>query len=86
MGKVGIWMYQNGGGDVIEQKLVNHLRDLGHEVTTNLNLRYSVAKNGAIYCGETNMYELDAFLVIMLVNKLNTKYICMNKLINMFNV
>ncbi len=61
MGKVGIWMYQNGGGDVIEQKLVNKLQESGHEVITNINLRYAVAENGKILFNGENLYELDCF-------------------------
>jgi ribosomal protein S6--L-glutamate ligase len=88
MGKIGIWMYQNSGGDIVEQKLVTKLRNMGHEVITNLNLRYSVAKNGAIYCGETNMYELDVFFSynageqtqyqVYMYEQLDKKIVCIN--------
>jgi len=36
---VGIWMYQNGGGDKIEEKLVSKLREREIKSITNLNLR-----------------------------------------------
>ena len=61
MGLVGSWMYQNSGGDVIEQKLINILNDMGHEVVTNLNLHNSYASEGKLICNGINMYDLDLF-------------------------
>ncbi len=59
--KVGIWMYQNGGGDKIEKKMVKKLKDRGIDVVTKLNLRNGYAKNGHIKCNGINMDDLDCF-------------------------
>jgi len=61
MGRVGTWIYQNSGGDVVEQKLLSILKDMGHEVITNLNLFHSTATAGKLICNEINMYDLDVF-------------------------
>ncbi|WP_319381356.1 hypothetical protein [Thiomicrorhabdus sp.] len=58
---VGIWMYQNGGGDVIEQKMVEKLRERGIDCVTGLDLRFAEVHNGAMMCKGTNMLELDLF-------------------------
>ena len=47
---VGMWMYQNGGGDKIEKKIVSKLKERDIEAITGLNLRYAVAENGKIIC------------------------------------
>jgi len=59
--KIGMWMYQNGGGDVIEKKLVKKLNKKGIEVVTNLNLRDAVVKNGTISIGNQKLNNLDLF-------------------------
>ncbi len=61
MRKVGLWMYQNGGGDVIEKKIVEKLRERGIESVTGLDLRFAEAENGAMMCKGTNMLDLDLF-------------------------
>ncbi len=61
MGRVGMWMYQNGGGDRIEQKMVSLLQDLGHEVITGINLRNAVAESGKMFWNGLNLYDLDCF-------------------------
>ena len=61
MRKVGIWMYQNGGGDAIERKIVEQLRERGIEAVTGLNLRFAIASKEGIICNGTNVSELDAF-------------------------
>ncbi len=58
---VGIWMYQNGGGDIIEKKIVNKLRERGIKAITNLNLRHAIAENGHIICNGVVMEDLDLF-------------------------
>ena len=58
---VGMWMYQNGGGDKIEQKLVSKLKDRGIKTITDLNLRNATAQNGHIMCKNIAMEELDLF-------------------------
>ena len=61
MAKIGMWMYQNGGGDVIEKKLVKKLNKKGIEVVTGLNLRKGVVKNGKIKIGKVKVNQLDLF-------------------------
>lgn len=64
---IGIWMYSNGGGDVIEQKMVKLLNEREIDVTTGLDLRFARgSKDGIItktsdMSKEINMLELDAF-------------------------
>jgi len=58
---IGIWMYQNGGGDIIEEKLTAELKEREIEVVTGLNLRYADAHNGGIFCNGTRMDQLDLF-------------------------
>jgi len=48
--KIGMWLYQNGGGDVIQEKIVNRLKERGIETITGLNLRNAIAKNKNIIC------------------------------------
>jgi ribosomal protein S6--L-glutamate ligase len=54
-------MYQNGGGDVIEKKLVKKLYDRGIDTVTGLNLRDAVAKNSGIYINNLKLNDLDLF-------------------------
>lgn len=63
MGKrqIGMWMYSNGGGDVIQEKLVAKLQERDISTITGLNLRNSVGKNEKITCNGLNMNELDLF-------------------------
>lgn len=64
--KIGMWLYQNGGGDKIQKKLIKKL--LARDIVTfpGLNLRNAVAKNGHILYPEnekTNKLDnLDLFL------------------------
>ncbi|TMP37797.1 ATP-grasp domain-containing protein [Pseudoalteromonas rubra] len=59
---VGIWMYENGGGREIEQRLVHALAERGIQTSTGLNLRDARAKDGQIICNGVVMEQLDAFL------------------------
>jgi len=59
--QVGIWMYQNGGGDVIEKKLVKKLYDRGIDTITGLNLRDAVANKNGIYIDNLKLNDLDLF-------------------------
>lgn len=47
---IGMWLYQNGGGDVIQQKLINQLREREIATVAGLNLRHAIATNGNIIC------------------------------------
>lgn len=59
--KVGIWMYQNGGGDKIEEKLVKKLKERDIDSITGINLRYAFVKDGHIIHNDTKVDELDLF-------------------------
>jgi len=63
MGKrqIGTWLYTNGGGDVIQEKLMNKLQERDIQTISGLNLRNAVAKNENIICNGVNMSELDLF-------------------------
>jgi ribosomal protein S6--L-glutamate ligase len=56
-----MWMYQNGGGDIIQKKMMMKLKERGIETITDLNLRYAIATNGKIICNNVVMEELDLF-------------------------
>ncbi len=58
---VGMWMYKNGGGEVIQAKMVNKLRERDIAVITDLNLAHAKAHNGRITCHNVVMEDLDAF-------------------------
>ena len=59
--KIGIWLYQNGGGDKIEEKIVKKLKERDIEAETGLNPRNAVAKNGIIFNNGVSSDELDLF-------------------------
>jgi len=58
---IGMWMYQNGGGDVIEKKLVQKLAERDIRVETGINLRHAVAQNGRIRYKGLEVDSLDLF-------------------------
>jgi len=59
--KIGMWMYQNGGGDKIQKKLIKKLKERDIKVITDLNLRHALAKNGHIYHNDVKLDKLDLF-------------------------
>ena len=61
MRRVGLWMYQNGGGDVIEKKIVEQLKEREIDVVTGLDLRFAHANGDGIICNGTNVSDLDLF-------------------------
>ena len=64
---IGMWLYQNGGGDIIQKKIIKRLKDRGIDTISDLNLRHAIAKNGNILCQGKNcdknykLNELDLF-------------------------
>ncbi|MFK0572556.1 RimK family alpha-L-glutamate ligase [Endozoicomonas sp.] len=58
---VGIWLYQNGGGDSIQRKLVEQLRERDINAITGLDLAQAMAHNGSIMCNGVVMEDLDLF-------------------------
>jgi len=59
--KIGMWMYQNGGGDKIQEKLIKELNHRDIEVIPNINLRDALAKNGHILWNDIKLDKLDLF-------------------------
>ncbi len=59
--RIGMWMYQNSGGDQIQKKMIDKLRARDILTKPHLNLREAIAKNGNIVCRDTVMEELDLF-------------------------
>ncbi len=59
--KIGMWLYQNGGGDKIQEKMIKQLNDRGIEVIPNINLRDAIAKNGHIIWNDIKLDKLDLF-------------------------
>jgi len=59
--RIGMWMYQNGGGEWIQQKMIDRLRERDIETVPGLNLRHAVAQNGKIVCNGVTMEDLDLF-------------------------
>ncbi len=59
--KIGMWMYQNSGGEQVQQKIVDRLKERDIASVIDLNLRHAIAKNGNIICKGLNMEELDLF-------------------------
>ncbi len=59
--KIGMWLYQNSGGDVIQQKIVDKLKERDIKTYTDLNLRHAIAKNGNILFDKMKLNKLDLF-------------------------
>lgn len=58
---VGFWLYQNGGGEAIQRKLIDRLRERDIDVIAGLNLAQAMAHDGTIVCNGVVMEELDLF-------------------------
>ncbi len=71
--KIGMWMYSNGGGDVIEKKIVDQLKDREIDVFTELNLRFAKGSKEGIICNNLNMLELDLFFSYNAGEQTNTQ-------------
>ncbi|OUR71428.1 hypothetical protein A9Q76_05620 [Arcobacter sp. 31_11_sub10_T18] len=63
MGKrnIGMWLYQNGGGDIIQKNMIDKLQQREINVVPNLNLRDAIAQNGHILHNKTKLDKLDLF-------------------------
>ena len=59
--KVGMWMYSNSGGDIIQEKIVNLLKDREIETVTGLDLRFARGSKDGIICNDTKVCDLDLF-------------------------
>ncbi len=58
---IGMWIYTNSGGDKVQEKIINQLKEREIEVVNDINLRYAIAKNGHIIHNDINVDELDLF-------------------------
>jgi len=64
MGKkrtIGMWLYQNGGGDVIGKKIIKKLKERDIYTIDDVNLRSATAKNGNIVHNGIKLNKLDLF-------------------------
>lgn len=59
--KIGMWLYQNGGGDKIQKKIIKKLNARDIEVISEINLRDAIAKNGHIIWKDQKLDKLDLF-------------------------
>jgi len=59
--KIGMWLYSNGGGDKIQQKIVKKLKERDIDTVTDINLRNAIAKKGHIYHNKMVVDDLDLF-------------------------
>lgn len=48
--QIGMWLYQNSGGDKIEEKIVNKLKEREINTITGINLGKAIVSNGDICC------------------------------------
>ncbi len=59
---IGMWLYNNGGGDKISKRIIKKLKERDVETLDNINLRHAIAKNGnIIFDGVKLNKELDLF-------------------------
>ncbi|MEA1956313.1 MAG: ATP-grasp domain-containing protein [Campylobacterota bacterium] len=65
--KIGMWMYSNGGGDIIQDKIIKQLKEREIDTVTALDLRFARGSNSGIACtpldgsADVEMLDLDAF-------------------------
>ena len=59
--KIGMWLYQNAGGDKIQKKIIKKLKERDIETIPGINLRNTIAKNGHILHGKMKVDKLDLF-------------------------
>ena len=57
--KIAMWMYSNGGGDIIQNKLIDKLKERYIDVLSDINLREAIAKNGHIIHNGIKLDKLD---------------------------
>lgn len=48
--QVGIWLYQNSGGNLIQEKIVRKLKEREINSVTGVDLSKAIVNNGDIYC------------------------------------
>ncbi|WP_321315550.1 ATP-grasp domain-containing protein [Halarcobacter sp.] len=86
--KIGMWLYQNGGGDKIQEKIITLLDKKGIDVIPNINLRDAIAKNGHIIWNDIKLDKLDLFFSYNAGEQTQYQmylYKALNKIIPMIN-
>jgi ribosomal protein S6--L-glutamate ligase len=58
---IGMWLYQNSGGEAIGKKIKTQLRERNIKTIDNVNLRHATAKNGNIVHNKVKLNKLDLF-------------------------
>jgi len=58
---IGMWLYQNSGGEAIGKKIKTKLRERNIKTIDNINLRHATAKNGNIVHNKVKLNKLDLF-------------------------
>lgn len=58
---IGMWLYSNGGGDKIGNKIIKKLKERNIDTINNINLRHAIAKNGHILYNDLKVDKLDLF-------------------------
>lgn len=59
--KIGLWFYENGGGDKIQEKIIQKLNDRDIDVIPDINLREATVMDGNILHHNRKIDELDLF-------------------------
>jgi len=59
--KIGMWLYNNSGGDVVAKKIIDKLKERDIETLNDVNLRNGIAKNGHILYNKEKLDKLDLF-------------------------
>ena len=56
---IGMWIYNNGGGDKIGKKIIKKLQDRDIETINDVRLHDCIAKNSHIYVDDLKVDKLD---------------------------
>ena len=59
--KIGMWLYNNGGGEKIQKKIIKKLRERDIETLNNVKLHNCIAQNGHIIHKNLKVDKLDLF-------------------------
>jgi len=61
MRKIGLWMYKNGGGEKVQSKIVEKLKEKNIQTICDLNLKDAYANENGIFIDDLKLNELDLF-------------------------
>jgi len=59
--KIGMWLYNNSGGDKIQKKIIKKLKERDIDTLNNIRLHDCIAKNGHIIHKDLKVDKLDLF-------------------------